>query len=60
MDVAGQEQAAGPGGGHQLDLGQVRSMVLAVSQLHQSVVVDGVEAVAGGGVEMDPLDRRQG
>ena len=35
-------------------------MVLAVPQLHQAVVVDGVVAVAGGGVEADPLDRRQG
>ena len=31
-------------------------MVLAVAQLHQAVVGDGVEAVAGGGVEADPLD----
>ena len=61
MDIAGQEQAAGLGrGGHQLDLGQVGAMVLAVPQLHQAVVVDGVVAVAGGGVEADPLDRRQG
>jgi hypothetical protein len=31
-----------------------------VSQLHQAVVVDGVVAVAGVGIEVDPLDRRQG
>ena len=35
-------------------------MVLAVPQLHQAVVVDGVVAIAGGGVEADPLARRQG
>src|SRR5262249_15050991 len=33
--------------------------VLAVPQLHQAVV-DGVVAVAGGGIEMDPPDLRQG
>ena len=61
MDIAGQEQATGKGGGgHELDLGQVGAMVLAVPQLHQAVVIDGVVAVAGGGVEVDPLDRRQG
>ena len=61
MDIAGQEQSARLGrGGHQLDLGQVGAMVLAMPQLHQAVVVDGVVAIAGGGVEADPLDRRQG
>ena len=61
MDIAGQEQPAGLGrGGHQLDLGQVGAVVLAMPQLHQAVVVDGVVAIAGGGVEVDPLHRRQG
>ena len=60
MDIAGQEQPARLGrGGHQLDLGQVGPVVLAMPQLHQPVVVDGVVAIGGGGVEADPLHRRQ-
>ena len=39
-----------------LNLGQVGTMVLAVTQLHQPPSVDGVVAVAGGGVEADPLE----
>ena len=59
MDVAGQEQPTGLGrGGHQLELGQVGTVVLAVPQLHQAVLVDGVVAIAGGGVEADPLHRQ--
>ena len=57
MDVAGQEQPGGLGdGGHELELGQVGAVVLAVPELHQAVVGDGVIATAGGGVEADPLD----
>ncbi len=60
MDIAGQEQPARLGrGGHQLDLGQVRTVVLAMPQLHQPVVVDGVVAIGGGSVEAHPLHRRQ-
>ena len=59
MDVAGQEQPARLGdGGHQLELGQVGAVVLAVPELHQAVLGDGVVATAGGGVEADPLDRQ--
>jgi hypothetical protein len=61
MDIAGQKRPTGLGrGGHQLDLGQVGTVVLAVPQLHQPVGVDGVVAIAGGGVEPDPLHRRHG
>src|SRR5262249_7861637 len=43
----------------ELDLGEVGAVVLAVSELHQAPVGDGVVATTGGGVESDPL-RRQG
>jgi hypothetical protein len=33
-------------------------VVLAVPELHQAVVGDGVISAAGGGVEPDPLDRQ--
>ena len=60
MDIAGQEQPTRLGGGsHQLDLGQVGPVILTVAQLHQALVVDGVVAIGGGGVEADPLHRRQ-
>ena len=59
MDVAGQEQPARLGdGGHQLELGQVGAVVLAVPELHQAIVGDGVISTAGGGVESDPLHRQ--
>ncbi len=60
MDIAGQEQPARLGGGHKLDLGQVGAVTFALPQLHQAVVVEGLVAVAGGGVEADPLDQWQG
>ena len=44
------------GGSHELELGQVGAMILAVAQLHEAPGDDGVEAVAGGAVEADPLD----
>ncbi len=57
MDIAGQEQPGGLGdGGHELELGQVGAVVLAVAELHQSVVGDGVIATTGGGIESDPVD----
>ena len=57
MNGGGDELPAGlGGGGHELELGQVGAMVLAVAQLHEAAVDDGVEAVAGGAVEADPLD----
>ena len=57
MDVAGQEQPGRLGdGGHQLELGQVGAVVLAVAELHQAVLGDGVIPTTGGGVESDPLD----
>ena len=59
MDGGGDELPAGfGGGGHELELGQVGAMVLAVAQLHEAVGDDGVEAVAGGAIEPDPLDRQ--
>ena len=57
MNGGGDELAAGfGGGGHELELGQVGAMVLAVAQLHEAAGDDGVEAVAGGAIESDPLD----
>src|SRR4051794_11288296 len=57
MDIAGQEQPARLGdGGHQLELGEVGTVVLAVPELHQAILGDGVISTAGGGVESDPLD----
>ena len=56
MNGGGDELAGGfGGGGHELELGQVGAMVLAVAQLHEPAVDGGVEAVAGGAVESDPL-----
>ena len=60
-DVGRQEQSRGlGGGGPELELGQVGSMILTVPELHQPVVVGGVIARAGGGVEPDPLHREGG
>ena len=48
VDVAGQEQPRRLGyGGHQLELGHVAPVVLAVSQLHQAIIGDGVITTAG-------------
>jgi hypothetical protein len=59
MDGAGEELAAGfGGGGHELQLGQVGAMVLAVAQLHEAVGDEGVEAATGGAIEPDSLDRQ--
>jgi len=56
MDRGSDELAGGfGGGGHQLELGQIGAMVFAVAQLHEPTVCGGVEAVAGGAVESDPL-----
>jgi hypothetical protein len=58
MDVAGEVQPGGLGHrGHELELGEVGAVVLAVPELHQAVVGGGVIATAGGGVESDALDR---
>ena len=57
MDVGGQEQSGGFGGGHhQLELREVGSVVLAVAELHQAIVRGVVVSIAGGGVEPDALD----
>src|SRR4051794_18211474 len=57
MDIAGQEQPARLGdGGHQLELGEVGAVVLAVPELHQAIVGEGVISTTGGGVESDSLD----
>src|SRR5512142_678114 len=45
-----------PNGLHPLELGQVGTVVLAVSQLHQAIIGDGVISTTGGGVKSDPLD----
>jgi hypothetical protein len=57
VDLGGEDQAGGlGGGGHELQLGQVRAMILALAPLHQSPFGDGVEATRGGAVEADPFD----
>jgi len=54
VDRGGEDHAGGlGGGGHELQLGQVRAMVLALAPLHQAAVGDGMEAVRGGAVEAD-------
>jgi hypothetical protein len=57
MDIAGQEQTGRLGhGGHELELSQVGTVVLAVPELQESVLGDGVIPTTGGGVESDPVD----
>ena len=57
VDLGGEDQAGGlGGGGHELELGQVRAMVLALAPLHQAPFGDGVVAAGRGAVEADPLD----
>ena len=56
MNRGGDELTGGfGGGGHELELGQIVAMVLAVAQLHEPAIDGGVEAVAGGAVESDSL-----
>jgi hypothetical protein len=44
------------GRGHEFQLGQVGAMVLAVTELHQPPLGDGVLTVSGGAIQADPLD----
>jgi hypothetical protein len=55
-DVAGQEVAGGlGGGGHELELWQIGTMILAVAALHDAVRGDGVIAKRGGTIEPDAV-----
>ena len=59
MNIAGHEQAGRfRGRGHEFELGQVGTMVLAVTQLHQAPLGDGVVTITGGAIQADPLDRQ--
>ena len=58
MDVAGEQVPRRLGGrGHQLELGQVRPMILAMPALHEALGLDRVIAAGGRTIQANTSDR---